>query len=72
MGRIKIGGKTQADLDAEKREEERGRVNDESRAYLRDTDWPVIKAMEQWLIETGRLPADFGIERDDARERVKE
>jgi hypothetical protein len=72
MDRIKIGGKTQSDLDAEHAEEERLRMSDEARAYLCKTDWPVIKAMESWLMETGRLPQEFGRERDEAREWVEE
>jgi hypothetical protein len=71
MDRIIVGGKTDAVVRAEKREEDRLRVNDESRAYLRETDWQVIKVMEAWLAETGRLASGFISERDAARDKVE-
>ena len=70
MERVRIGGKTQADVDAEAREEERVRVNDAERAYLRETDWVVLRAMEEWLSETGRLDRGFIDNRNASRARV--
>ena len=68
MDRVKIGGKTQADLDAEQREEERVRINDEARAYLRETDWYIIRRAE------ARKPIPEGLSkrRQAARDRVKD
>ncbi len=66
--RIKIGGKTQADLDAEFAEEERLRINAEARTYLRDTDWYVIRETE-----TGTpAPRELHALRQAARDRVED
>ena len=66
--RIKIGGKTRADLDAEHAEEERVRVNDEARAYLRETDWYIIRQAE-----TGaKTPDGTREKRRAARARVED
>ena len=68
MERVRMGGKTQADIDAEAREAKRVRINDEARAYLRDTDWYVIRETE-----TG-TPAPRGLSatRQAARDRVED
>ena len=62
---IKITGKTQADLDAEAAETARTERNDTARAYLRETDWYIIRN-----VETGaRIPNEV-VERR-AAERLK-
>jgi len=67
MERVKIGGKTQGQLDTEHAETERARVNDEARAYLRDTDWYVLRHMEN----AGSIPAEIREKRQAARDRVR-
>ena len=68
MDRIRVGGKTQADLDAERAEEERLRINDEARAYLRETDWYFIRQAETGAV----MPDEIRDERQAARARVEE
>ena len=65
MAVIKITGKTQADLDAEAAETARTDRNESARAYLRDTDWYVIRN-----IETGARVPNEVVERR-AAERLK-
>ncbi len=70
MERLKVGGKTQVQVDAEREAEERQTASDEAQAYLRETDWTVFKAAERFLVKEGYLPAEFGEQRDAARESV--
>ena len=70
MERIKIGGKTQADLNAEREAEERQAISDASKAYLRETDDKVINAAERFLVEQGYLTAEFGAKRNAARDKA--
>lgn len=46
-------------------------ASEASRAYLRESDWPVIREAERFLVREGYLTAEFGKERDAARERVR-
>jgi len=68
MERLKVSGLTQAQVDAEREAEERAQVNDEARAYLRETDWYVIRAIEN----AGQIPDEIREKRQAARGRVKE
>lgn len=65
--RIKIGGKTQKQLDAEHAAEEQVRMSEEARAYLRDTDWYVLRLVETNVI----IPREVREKRQAARDRVK-
>ncbi len=66
--RIRIGGKTQADLDAEYAEEDRQRTNAIARTYLQETDWYVIRETE-----TGTpAPRELHVLRQVARNRIVE
>lgn len=67
---MKAKGYAQAEIDALQSAEEQQRVSDEARAYLRETDWPVIREAERFLVREGYLTAEFGEERDAARDRV--
>ena len=68
MERITISGKTQATLDAERETEERAATNDAAQAYLRETDWYVIR-----LAETGaEIPEEIRTERNTARNNITE
>jgi len=71
MERLKVGGKTQAQVDAAREAEEQQAISDASLAYLRQTDEKVTKAAERYLVEQGYLTEEFGKLRDDARERVE-
>ena len=54
MVAIKMTGKTQAVLDAESAEAARMERNETARAYLRETDWYIIRN-----IETGvKIPSE--------------
>ena len=68
MERLKVGGKTQAQVDAEREAEQRQTASDEALAYLRETDWYMIRAMEN----AGQIPDEIREKRREARDRVKE
>ena len=68
MERVKIGGKTQDELDTIHAETERVRINGEARGYLRETDWYVIRSMEN----AGMIPDEIRQKRQVARTRVEE
>ncbi len=65
MAVIRMTGKTRADLDAEAAEVARTERNEAARAYLRETDWYIIRN-----IETGAAVPSEVIERRTA-ERAK-
>jgi hypothetical protein len=50
------------------REEAVKKINDD----LNSTDYKVIKAMESYLVELKKLPAEFKEERDALRNRINE
>ncbi len=70
MERIVIGGKTQAQVDAERDAEELQAISDASKAYLRETDEKVIEAAERFLMKEGYLTVEFGEQRDAARDNA--
>jgi hypothetical protein len=68
MGKFKLTGKKQADIDAEVAKVEQHRINQEARKYLKDTDWYVIRKQE-----TGKeIPSDILTAREEARKRIKD
>lgn len=67
MGKFKLTGKKQKDIDAEVAKAEQHRINQESRQYLKDTDWYVIRKQE-----IGKdIPSDIAKEREAARKRIQ-
>jgi len=63
---VKATGKTQAQLDEQKAQEEQEQINREARQYLADTDWYVIRQAD-----TGEpIPDEVKQKRSEARNRV--
>lgn len=66
METIKVGGKTQAQVDEAAALKEQKRINQEARSYLAYTDWYVVRKQE-----TGEeIPAEILEARQAARDRV--
>ena len=70
MERLKVGGRTQAQVDAERQAEEQRTASDEARAYLRETDWYVIRYAE--LGTKGTIPDEIRTKRNAARNTIVE
>lgn len=64
------GGKTQRDLDRERTEEVRQQEETEALAFLRESDYRIIKAAEALLLERGEITKELVDERIAARAKI--
>lgn len=67
---IKPGGKTQAGLDAEIARADRERREAEALAYLRETDYRIVRKAEEFLAAQGAIDQELLDARQAARDVI--